>query len=148
MRGASGGMGVFPWNWPGACTADGANAWLGSMTPLQGFLIFAWTVFPGLHPGLSYIAPLGLTEFGLLSPEGAPYHSPGQRPGTRNKRIIKALKERNNAMSRRCGRTPERAVATFEWLSPDAHPDTGLWSSSIYLDKARWMRNWPASRRV
>jgi len=87
-------------------TASLAKACLGSTTPLQGFLIFAWTVFPGLGPGLSYIAPFGLTEFPSPSPEGASYHSPGQRPGTRDNPIIKALKERNNAMPRRRGRTP------------------------------------------
>ena len=65
------GVAVFPWRWPGDCTADRASAFLGPMTPLQGFLLFAWTVFPGLRPGLSYIAPLGLREAPSPSPEGA-----------------------------------------------------------------------------
>ena len=50
----------------------------------------------------------GPAAFALPSPEGAPYHSPGQRPETRDSPIIEALKERDNAMPRTPGGTLRR----------------------------------------
>ena len=43
---------VFAWHWLGACTGDGANAWLCSMTPPQGF-------------------PFRISDFGFRNPHSA-----------------------------------------------------------------------------
>ncbi len=77
--------------------------WFGIRPPFQGFIQWMrW--FPGRCPGLTWCAPLGLgvglawsALLGLgsgsfISTKGAPYGSPGQRPGSDMAQMFRAAK--------------------------------------------------------
>jgi len=69
------------------------------MTPFQGLSSWDRTAFPGLHPELSYLAPLTLSTFSPRKPRRGDISSAlGNAQGVRQKPTIKALKERNNPL--------------------------------------------------
>jgi len=74
---------------------------------LSGLVGRGRTAFPGLRPGLSYLAPLGLSIFPTPKPRRRDISSAlGNAQGARHKPKVKALKERNNALPLNRSHTP------------------------------------------